>query len=306
MIPSPNRSWRGSRPVRLIVVHTAEGARTRAALGGYFARASSQASSHVGIDSDGVEQYVPYSEAAWTLRAGNAISDNAELCAFAAMTREQWLSPSTVCFRHPQLRRDVYVDEPYRLLERTAGWIAERCTARDIPLRKLTPAEVAAGKAGVIGHVDWTLGMRDGSHTDPGEGFPWDVVLELARQASHTGALTGTSPVTSTPPKGAEVLDNIPVTGQGTVRRIIPIGRMSDVLARGWVSVVADGPAGAKVRVFAQDDRGGLADLQLEVGFRDGWSERKWWELPDGTTQVNFLFDAPDGGVIALEAKPKP
>jgi N-acetyl-anhydromuramyl-L-alanine amidase AmpD len=29
----------------------------------------------------------------------------------------------------------------------------------------------------VIGHIDWTVGMQDGTHTDPGTGFPWDLVL---------------------------------------------------------------------------------------------------------------------------------
>jgi len=38
----------------------------------------------------------------------------------------------------------------------------------------------------VIGHSDWTygsviaLGYQDGTHTDPGDGFPWDYVLDLA------------------------------------------------------------------------------------------------------------------------------
>ena len=117
---------------------------------------------HRGIDDNGIEQYVPYSEAAWTTRAANPISENAELCGFAAWTRGQWLNE-----HHP-------------MLERTAAWIRERCLARGIPIRKLTPAQVGAGMAGVCGHVDWTLGMRDGSHTDPGPGFPWDVVIGLA------------------------------------------------------------------------------------------------------------------------------
>lgn len=162
MISSPNRSSRGKAPVRLIVIHTAEGARTAAALGAYFAKPAAQSSSHVGIDDAVVEQYVPYDQAAWTIRSANPISDNAELCGFAAWTRDQWLG------------------EHRRMLELAAGWIRERCLARGIPIRKLTPAQVGAGAAGVCGHVDWTLGTGDGTHTDPGKGFPWDVVMEMA------------------------------------------------------------------------------------------------------------------------------
>lgn len=172
MISSPNRSARGKAPVRLIIIHTAEGARTVTSLGNYFASAAIQASSHVGIDDTGTEQYVPYTEASWTTRAANPISENAELCGFAAWTRGQWLNE-----HHP-------------MLERTAAWIRERCLARGIPIRKLTPAQVGSGLPGVCGHVDWTLGMHDGSHTDPGPGFPWDVVMDLAAGSTPTPSPT--------------------------------------------------------------------------------------------------------------------
>jgi N-acetyl-anhydromuramyl-L-alanine amidase AmpD len=172
VIESPNHSSRGDQRVRLVVLHTAEGALTTSALGRWFARPDVQASSHVGIDDRGVVQYVPYDRASWTLRAGNKISDNAELCGFASWHRNQWISDHATMLQH------------------AATWIRDRCTARGIPIRKLTPGEVAAGHEGVIGHHDWTLGMRDGTHTDPGPAFPWDVVMALAHEAApNTGGL---------------------------------------------------------------------------------------------------------------------
>jgi N-acetyl-anhydromuramyl-L-alanine amidase AmpD len=161
---------RGTRPVRLVAVHTAEGSRTAASLGSYFYSPSVQASSHVGIDSGATLQFVGYDRSAWTLRSGNPISDNAELCGFAHWTREQWLSTATA---------DGCVN-PRAILDRTAAWIRSRCLARGIPIRKLTPAQVAAGQSGVVAHWDWTLGMHDGTHTDPGSGFPWDYVIAKA------------------------------------------------------------------------------------------------------------------------------
>ena len=181
MIPSPNHSSRQGKTIRLIVVHTAEGSTNTTSLGNYFAKSASQASSHVGIDDAAIEQYVSYDQAAWTLRSGNAISDNAELCAFAAMKRDQWLSPDTVTFYHPALKRNVTVNHPRQILDLTAKWIAERAATRQIPINKLTASQVAAGHAGVIGHWDWTMGMKDGSHTDPGTEFPWDYVIDKAR-----------------------------------------------------------------------------------------------------------------------------
>jgi hypothetical protein len=168
-------STRGTRPVRLIAVHTAEGARTAKSLGAYFFRGDVQASSHVGIDADTTLQYVPYSKASWTLRSGNPISDNAELCGFARWTREQWLSDKTI----------DKCESPRRMLRRCSAWIAERCKARGIDVRRLTVVQLAKGEWGVIAHDDWTKAMKDGTHWDPGPGFPWDVVLADARALSR-------------------------------------------------------------------------------------------------------------------------
>jgi len=170
-------SPRGSRPVDKIAIHTAEGSRTAASLGSYFWRDDIQASSHVGIDANNTLQYVPYDRAAWTLRSGNPISDNAEICGFAHWSREQWLSTGTV---------DGCVN-PRAMLDRAAAWIRSRSQARGVPILKLIPNQVAAGWDGVIGHVDWTLGMGDGTHTDPGPNFPWDYVINKA--------LSGSSPI---------------------------------------------------------------------------------------------------------------
>lgn len=164
-------SARGTRPVRLLAVHTAEGTRTARALAAFFARDDVQASSHVGIDPDETLQYVPYERAAWTLRSGNPISDNAELCGFARWTRAQWLTDTPV----------DKVTSPRRMLRRCSAWIAARCKARGIDVRKLTVVQLAKGEWGVIAHDDWTKAMSDGTHWDPGPGFPWDVVIADAR-----------------------------------------------------------------------------------------------------------------------------
>jgi hypothetical protein len=160
-------SERGTRPVSLIVIHTAEGARTAAALGAYFQRADIQASSHVGIDGSSTLQFVPYNKAAWTVRSGNPISENAELCGFARWTRPQWLSTGTV---------DGVVN-PRAMVSRAAAWARSRALARGIPLTHLTPVQVGQNAWGLIDHFAWTIGKKDGTHTDVGGSFPWDVFM---------------------------------------------------------------------------------------------------------------------------------
>lgn len=162
MIASPNYSSRNGRAVRLVVIHTAEGALTAAALGNYFANPNSQVSSHVGIDDAATIQYVDYAYECWAMLSANPIADQAELCGFAAWTRDVWLT------------------QHRGMLDQAAAWIRSRCLARGVPIVKLTPAQVGAGQAGACGHWDWTLGTGEGTHTDPGSAFPWDYVMNLA------------------------------------------------------------------------------------------------------------------------------
>jgi hypothetical protein len=165
---------------RLLVIHTAEGARTARALGAWFSQKTAQTSSHDGIDGSTQIGYVDYPQQAWTVRTGNAISENVELCGFAGWPRDQWLSTGVV----------DGVTNPRAMLRRCSRWIAERAAANNIPLRKLTPAQVKAGWSGVIGHVDWTIGMRDGTHSDPGPNFPWDIVIADAKDNNEEDDMT--------------------------------------------------------------------------------------------------------------------
>jgi len=166
-------SSRNNAKVKWVVIHTAEGARTVDDLFRFFQDTSdpNRGSSHAGIDDQKIGaggSWVPYERAAWTLRDGNVVSDNAELCAWARWTRTEWL-------RHNQM------------LTLTAKWIADRCTARGIPIRKLTPKQVGEGLSGVLGHVDYTFGTGDGTHTDPGPNFPWDIVIPRAQAIAQRG-----------------------------------------------------------------------------------------------------------------------
>jgi len=160
---APSSSRNGAR-VLWITIHTAEGIRKAVDLKAFFDRATDRSAHAVADDQTLIENCVPYDRAAWTLRNGNTRSDNLELCGFAAWSRDEWLT------NHKGM------------LNFAANWARSRCLARGIPIVKLAPTDVAAGKSGVIGHVDYTLGTHDGTHTDPGPGFPWDYVIARAGQ----------------------------------------------------------------------------------------------------------------------------
>jgi hypothetical protein len=188
-------SSRGGAKVRLLALHTTEGSRTCPSLLAFFSRSDAQGSSHAGVCDKCLTEFLPYDRASWTLRSGNAISDNLEMCGFARWTRAEWLQHMT-------------------LLDLTAQWLAARSKARGIPLVKLTPAEVKAGRSGVIGHVDWTVGMSDGTHTDPGTSFPWDLVLTLAVRY-RDGSTTPEVDLPITPQEIAAISDAVANRGLG-------------------------------------------------------------------------------------------
>jgi len=163
-IPSPNYSSRGGSSVRIIVLHTAEGARTIESLGSFF-QGPVGVSSHVGADdkANTVGEYVHRPNKAWTCAEFNPAAVQIELCAFAAWSTDEWN-------RHPNM------------LDNCAKWIREEADYYGIPIRALTSSEAQGSGKGVCQHRD--LGSRGGGHHDCGNGFPISKVLEMANSGS--------------------------------------------------------------------------------------------------------------------------
>ena len=161
-IPSPNYSSRGGSSVRLIVIHTAEGARTIEELGNFFASPSSGVSSHTGIDDTPgvIGEYVKRPNKAWTAGNANPVAVQVELCAFAAWSASEWA-------RHPNM------------IENVARWVAEEAAYFGVPLVALSASEAQGSGRGVCQHAD--LGSWGGGHWDCGSSFPLDDVLDMAR-----------------------------------------------------------------------------------------------------------------------------
>lgn len=233
-IPSPNYSSRGGASVRLIVVHTAEGARTIESLGGFFAQSSSQVSSHVGADDKQgtIGEYVHREWKAWTQAEFNPVAMSIELCAFAAWTSADWN-------QHPNM------------LENCGRWIGETARYHNIPIKKLSAGEAQGSGRGVCGHVD--LGSRGGGHHDPGASFPWDRVLKTAggQGGGGGGGPTPAPPAGKAPPYPGTLLVNY-TSGHGTSTW------QGQMARRGWSISVDDqyGSQSEKVCRQFQSEKG--------------------------------------------------
>jgi hypothetical protein len=168
-IPSPNYSSRGGASVRLIVLHTAEGARTIESLGSFF-QGDVSASSQVGTDDkvNTVGEYVSRGNKSWTQSEFNPVATSNELCGFASWSTDEW--------------RNNHAN----MLANCAAWIAEEAAHFGIPITRLSASQAQGSGRGVCQHVD--LGSRGGGHHDCGSGFPMDYVLDLARGGGGAAA----------------------------------------------------------------------------------------------------------------------
>jgi hypothetical protein len=202
-IMSPNYSSRGGSAVKVIVLHTAEGATTIESLGNFFASSSSGVSSHTGADDKPgiVGEYVDRPNKAWTQGNANPYCVSIEMCAFAKWTTAEW-------DKHPNI------------LANTAAWIAEEAAHFNIPIVRST-------SHGVCQHVD--LGASGGGHWDCGTGFPMDRVLSMASGGTVVTPPTPTPPQpgTNAPPFPGVLLSNF-TQGHGTITW------QKQMAARGW------------------------------------------------------------------------
>ena len=168
-IPSPNFTRGRARNVRLIVIHTVE-APERSSIAAdiaknWFAKREAQSSSHYIVDNDSIVRCVDEANTAWAAPGANADGIQIEHAGYAAQTPSQWGD-----------------DYSRAMLELSARLTADLCRRYAIPAVHLTPAQLAAGARGIIGHIDATNAYSGGrGHTDPGPSFPWDAYIAKVR-----------------------------------------------------------------------------------------------------------------------------
>lgn len=145
--------------------HTTESEGGNTNVIGYLERNWGTGSYHEMIDFDGESvRLVPDNKQAWAaLPQGN--KRGLHIC---AMGRAEW-------------SRDRWLQEG-KLLERHAQKYAEWNKIHGIPLVVITPDQAKAGHRGILGHNEIRLAWGEGTHWDPGPGFPYDVVIRRANE----------------------------------------------------------------------------------------------------------------------------
>lgn len=255
MIPRGCESRNGT-PVTLVAVHTSEGATTTASLASFLDQPGVEASYHVLVDDTGTYRYLPDDVACWAMLSGNPRSVQVCLTGFAHWTRQEWLGHDN-------------------MLRMAAAQVQEWCLTHNIPPVKLTPAQVGADFPGVCGHWDWTVGKRDGTHTDPGPNFPWDRFMTYVNPIAHR--------------KGHTVMDQLPATPPPADPKSDPKTwpqRNYDVgfdVAGGWEGDIA--------LEFGAQDWGGRTGDDVR-----GFLYLASWHTPNGLVPADPAYTVAGGG----------
>jgi N-acetyl-anhydromuramyl-L-alanine amidase AmpD len=160
-ILSPNKSSREGVHPTLIVIHATVSHNLRGlgdlkSIGEYFAKLSTEASSHVCTDNEGHSaRYVWDRDKAWHCAGFNRMS----------LGIEQILPADG-----SELTRDLYRE--------TARWVARWSKMYGIPIHKGKVSGAEVIRTGVVRHSE--LGVIGGGHTDPGK-YDMAAMLALAR-----------------------------------------------------------------------------------------------------------------------------
>lgn len=158
--------------IQYAVIHTAEAAdesgedRTAEGVAAFFARPTTQASTQLAVDRDSVVRMLPDLVIPWGASGGNRHGVHVEICGRAAWTRQKWMT------------------RPLRpMLELAAEQVAAWCYAYRLPARWVSVPALRAGTArGLTTHVDVNAAFKQGTHWDPGPGFPRDLFLQLVQR----------------------------------------------------------------------------------------------------------------------------
>lgn len=279
--------WTGQRgganpPTTLVVIHESVGITNAWDLALFCERKG--VSYHDLVDLGQLIHTVPFDRIAWHLRKANPRAVG--LCLTTpvqAYTRNEWMGPQ------------------FPKVEYAAWWTARTCHVRGVPIRLLNHAQIRAAvrgdrsAAGVCTHEDYTIATGDGTHVDP-RNMPKDVMIQMALGAAG-------QPNVPVPPVEAKEMgwNYARVSGEGWINLPTPVGSKSSVIKAMWISAIVDGPDPGQFEFWFQDDDSGVSYEKLQIGFRDGLSQRKWVPIPNGATQFRCLHKLKQGGSLGFE-----
>ena len=162
--------------IRYIVMHdgeVADGDRAAEIIGRVFESPSAGGSAHYGADNSSLQQYLSLDRIPWGAPPLNTTGIHIEQAGLARYSRHDWLAGyMPMLLRVAELLAWLYGHYRVPLVHLS-----------DDALRILGPTP--RDPAGVVTHAQVTEVFRQSDHTDPGPGYPLDMVLLAARAMVH-------------------------------------------------------------------------------------------------------------------------
>lgn len=181
-ILTANDDGRRQGLIKRIYIHTFEGRDLDAiAMAKYQLSPAAGGSYHIVIDVNGMtarendDDYIPWSAGYKANRDGIHIS----LAGQAAFSRDKWLSRG-------------------KQIDKLADMVAAYCKSYGVPAIYRNAEDLKADRWGISTHADAAIAWRETDHTDPGKGFPMDVLVDKVNQRLHP------TPVPPPPPAPVE------------------------------------------------------------------------------------------------------
>ena len=151
----------------------------------YFQSSTSGGLAHFVVDPGEVIQCCKEDTACWHAPP-NKGSIGVELCDWQSGSSARWLDSDHTA-----------------MLQHAAGLVADLCKRYSIPVRKISAADLTAGRSGICGHADVSQAFRQSDHTDPGAGFPWPKFISMVQAATRPpvhAVATALTKVVTVPP----------------------------------------------------------------------------------------------------------
>jgi N-acetyl-anhydromuramyl-L-alanine amidase AmpD len=211
-------------------------------------------SCHAFVDSAGLPcREVPDGDRSHSaLWHGNEIGIHIEICG-TRQTRAQWLDNTSMA-----------------TLDYAAALVADICKRHGFPLKRLSVSETraayyaAAGSRpkGINDHATITAAYPEdgGDHTDVGPEFPWDVFMDLVREASEDGMDAEETCDANWNTDG--VIKNVEGMSDFPANQFIS-GRT--LVARGWEQSKANAATLARIEAVAKANAEALARIEAAI-----------------------------------------
>lgn len=153
--------------IKYIVLHSTESPQEEGyaeKVADWLSKTDYKASTHFIVGPDKILQTVDLYDTAWGVGSeANSYSIQIEMLGYAHYDRDKWLDLTSS-----------------KMLCRVSYLIAILAKQYEIPIRKVENAGVIDQIKGVAGHYVFSETLGGSDHTDPGENFPWDIVLAQA------------------------------------------------------------------------------------------------------------------------------